>query len=40
MKIKLADIDRDINKKFNFSVSSLEGVELDGELHVDGMFTK
>ncbi len=35
MKIKLIDLDRE-NVKFNFSVSSLEGVDLDGELHIEG----
>ena len=36
MKIKLSELDGKERVKFNFSVSSLEGVELDGELHVDG----
>ncbi len=35
MKIKLLDLDRE-NIKFNFSVSSLEGVDLEGELHIEG----
>lgn len=35
MKIKLSDLDKD-NVKFNFSVSSLEGVNLDGDLHIEG----
>ncbi len=40
MKIKLIDIDRDSKIKFNFSVSSLEGVDLDGELQVSGSVHK
>ena len=35
MEIKLLDLDRD-SVKFNFSVSSLEGVDLYGELHIEG----
>ncbi len=35
MKIKLLDLDRE-SIKFNFSVSSLEGVNLCGELHIEG----
>lgn len=40
MKIKLSELDGKERVKFNFSVSSLEGVELDGELRVDGFVHK
>lgn len=40
MKIKLLDIDRNVKKEFNFSVSNLEGIDLDGELHISGTVHK
>ena len=36
MKIKLSELDGKERVKFNFSVSSLEGVDLEGELHIEG----
>ena len=40
MKIKLTDVDRESRVEFNFSVSNLEGISLEGELQVSGTARK